>query len=443
MSNPQQISASSSRFPDNMHFSSVSPHGRYSQNSPFISQSLRDEARLRSTHFSPSEGQPTPLINHPEENKDNSWCIDPLQDFLDFPENDPGQTGLLESNTGDIASDDRAKRIEWWADQLISVEDGPEPNWSEVLADVNVTDARQKVCSSIEHKTMYQVLKPSTDIPTQHPQVHPQVHPQGQQHQPVSNEEFHAVANPLSMTPANKSRMRWTPELHEAFVEAVNRLGGGERATPKGVLKLMNVENLTIYHVKSHLQKYRTARHRPESSEGTSEKKSNPTEDMKSLDTKTTMSITEALRLQMEVQKRLHEQLEIQRNLQLRIEEQGRHLQMMFEQRKQMENEKSKASSSSLENPSAPLFESKQHSSPNETSMATELDVAKTGADTSHVISAPEDSSASLNQKQKAPETKTGEEVDPDDDESGHKPVKRARSEATAFSPKSALGNTL
>lgn len=155
MSNPQQISASSSRFPDNMHFSSVSPHGRYSQNSPFISQSLRDEARLRSTHFSPSEGQPTPLINHPEENKDNSWCIDPLQDFLDFPENDPGQTGLLESNTGDIASDDRAKRIEWWADQLISVEDGPEPNWSEVLADVNVTDAREKVCSSIEHKVCF------------------------------------------------------------------------------------------------------------------------------------------------------------------------------------------------------------------------------------------------------------------------------------------------
>lgn len=155
MSNSPQISASSSRLPGNMHFSSVPPHEMYSQNSPFISQSLRDEARLRSTHFSPSEGQPTPLINHPEENKDNSWCIDPLQDFLDFPENDPGQTGLLESNTGDIASDDRAKRIEWWADQLISVEDGPEPNWSEVLADVNVTDARQKVCSSIEHKVCF------------------------------------------------------------------------------------------------------------------------------------------------------------------------------------------------------------------------------------------------------------------------------------------------
>ncbi|KAK4351671.1 hypothetical protein RND71_030984 [Anisodus tanguticus] len=93
----------------------------------------------------------------------------------------------------------------------------------------------------------------------------------------------------------------------------------------------MKVEGLTIYHVKSHLQKYRTARYKPEASEGSSEKKESSIGDLSALDLKTGIEITEALRLQMEVQKQLHEQLEIQRNLQLRIEEQGRTLQMMFE----------------------------------------------------------------------------------------------------------------
>ncbi|KAI3881827.1 hypothetical protein MKW92_007267 [Papaver armeniacum] len=136
---------------------------------------------------------------------------------------------------------------------------------------------------------------------------------------------------------SSRKRLRWTDELHERFEEAVAQLGGPDKATPKGVLRVMGVQSLTIYHIKSHLQKYRLSKYLPEStSDGKRTDRNESDDKFTSSDGTPGMQITEALKLQMEVQKRLHEQLEVQRQLQLRIEAQGKYLKRIIDEQQRL-----------------------------------------------------------------------------------------------------------
>ncbi|CAA0823942.1 phosphate starvation response 1 [Striga hermonthica] len=359
------IFSSSSGFSTDLQFSTMQQHGQHPRQSPFISQSTSSgKSAVLPNPVDSRVLQSTASSQFNKEN-DDSWCADTLPDFLDFPMS----TAMLDSQLDDsncgsitVPPEDFGKQSDWqdWADQLITDNDALTTDWNGLLGDASVADLEPKI------------PQPS-NISKQQPHASQQL--------PSTPGEICTSGGQSSSGNANpgKQRMRWTPELHEAFVEAVNKLGGSERATPKGVLKVMKVEGLTIYHVKSHLQKYRTARYKPQATES-SEKKSTSIKDLPSLDLKTGIEITEALRLQMEVQKRLHEQLEIQRNLQLRIEEQGRYLQMMFEKQCKSGIDLVKGSTSNNENRDELLKNADGNVKPNEAA-----NEAKTQGETSQV----------------------------------------------------------
>ncbi|KAG2302937.1 hypothetical protein Bca52824_031588 [Brassica carinata] len=240
------------------------------------------------------------------------WDPASIHDLLDLPLDPPIQ---IEEDGSDKLTD-----LAEFDDGLITSENPIMSTlWNDLFVDTSSTSASKVQEPTMQPQVSLQQPKPSPCV-----ELEPLV-------RTVSSNSNHSFTSSNTAAAAAKGRMRWTPELHEAFVEAVNQLGGMNNAKPKAVLKHMNVKGLTIYHIKSHLQKYRTARYIPEPSQGSQETKLTPLEHVTSLDTKRGLDISEALRIQMEVQKQLHEQLEVQRKMQLRIEEQGKVLLRMFE----------------------------------------------------------------------------------------------------------------
>ncbi|KAK4253561.1 hypothetical protein QN277_010217 [Acacia crassicarpa] len=135
----------------------------------------------------------------------------------------------------------------------------------------------------------------------------------------------------LVLTTDPKPRLRWTVELHERFVDAVAQLGGPDKATPKTIMRVMGVNGLTLYHLKSHLQKFRLGKQPHKDFNDHSIKNASALELQRNSASSSAMIGRNMNEMQMEVQRRLHEQLEVQKHLQLRIEAQGKYMQSILE----------------------------------------------------------------------------------------------------------------
>ncbi|KAK4398797.1 protein PHR1-LIKE 2 [Sesamum angolense] len=142
----------------------------------------------------------------------------------------------------------------------------------------------------------------------------------------------------LVLTSDPKPRLRWTADLHERFVDAVTQLGGASKATPKAIMRTMGVKGLTLFHLKSHLQKYRLGKQSGKefseaSKDGSylldSPRSSNSAQNLQASDMNEGYEVKEALRAQMEVQSKLHLQVEAEKHLQIRQDAEVRYIAML------------------------------------------------------------------------------------------------------------------
>ncbi|CAN7133797.1 unnamed protein product [Brassica rapa subsp. narinosa] len=153
----------------------------------------------------------------------------------------------------------------------------------------------------------------------------------------MDNDKNHKTEEP-------KPRLRWSYELHHRFIDAVNQLGGPNSSVSRRRLRVLEIPELTLYHLKSHLQKYRlgiSERFIGNKQDAGRSQECQSQEDLgdqldiivteeKHDEPNKNLQIKEAIEIQMEVQKKLHEQIEMQQQLQVRIEAQGKYLESVL-----------------------------------------------------------------------------------------------------------------
>ncbi|RDY12248.1 Protein PHR1-LIKE 2, partial [Mucuna pruriens] len=165
------------------------------------------------------------------------------------------------------------------------------------------------------------------------------IHPhEGQEDMQGGSNHAHLGDPCLVLTSDPKPRLRWTADLHERFVDAVTQLGGASKATPKAIMRTMNVKGLTLYHLKSHLQKYRLGKQSGKDSEEGCKDASylqespgtdNSSPKLPASDANEGHEVKEALRAQMEVQSKLHLLVEAEKHLQIRQDAERRYMGML------------------------------------------------------------------------------------------------------------------
>ncbi|KAL4197867.1 hypothetical protein AMTRI_Chr04g190440 [Amborella trichopoda] len=160
------------------------------------------------------------------------------------------------------------------------------------------------------------------------------------------------VIVPLPLTHATKPMLKWTPELHQLFLDTVARLGGLDEVSPKVMVRAMGIPGLTVFHLKSHLQRERYKRAKAQGlvhSRSLRNAMSNGDPWIQSMDAmggirrmrgaifppdENIRMEEEAIQKPISMKREMLQRIEVQKHLKLRMEAQTRYLQTVLERAK-------------------------------------------------------------------------------------------------------------